>query len=117
MRRSYGDSVPLVPVVSAGELHIDMLNQRVRIGDRRVALTAVEQAILYLLASHAGETLDRETILDVVWGSDYLAESNVVDRHIRNLRLKLGENWRRPRYIATVAKRGYRFVSAAPESR
>jgi two-component system alkaline phosphatase synthesis response regulator PhoP len=117
MRRSYGDSIPLVPIVSAGELQIDMLNQRVRVGDRRVALTTVEQAILYLLASHAGETLDRETILDVVWGSDYVAESNVVDRHIRNLRLKLKENWRRPRYIATVAKRGYRFISTAPESR
>jgi two-component system alkaline phosphatase synthesis response regulator PhoP len=111
MRRAYGESIPLVPVVTMGELEIDMLNQRVRIGGRRIALTTAEQAILYLLASHAGQTVDRETILDVVWGSDYLAESNVVDTHVRNLRMKLKENWRKPRFIGTVAGRGYTFLS------
>jgi DNA-binding response OmpR family regulator len=45
-----------------------------------------------------------------LWGVDYAAERNVVDRHVRNLRAKLQNDWRRPRYIATIPNRGYRFV-------
>ena len=73
-------------------------------------LTALEQSLLYLLAANAGRLLTRDEILDYLWGADYVAESNVVDRHIRNLRAKLHDPSRRPRYIATVPGRGYRFM-------
>ncbi len=73
-------------------------------------LTALEQSLLYLLAANAGRLLTRDEILDHLWGTDYMAESNVVDRHIRNLRVKLRDDHRRPRYIATVAGHGYRFM-------
>ena len=63
-----------------------------------------------LLAANAGRLLTRDEILDQLWGSDYVAESNVVDRHIRNMRVKLQNNSTRPRYIATGPGRGYRFV-------
>jgi len=52
----------------------------------------------------------REEILDTLWGVDYVAESNVVDRQIRNLRARLQNDWREPRFIATVPGRGYRFL-------
>lgn len=39
----------------------------------------------------------------------------LVDRHIRNLRVKLQNGWRHPRYIATIAGRGYRFVPTVAE--
>jgi len=39
-----------------------------------------------------------------------VADSNVVERHVRNLRIKLQDDWRRPRYISTVPGRGYRFL-------
>jgi len=70
--------------------------------------------LLYLLASNPGKTLDREVILDALWGADYVAESNLVDRHVRNLRVKLKNNWRRPRFIATVPGKGYRFLASVP---
>ena len=54
--------------------------------------------------------LTRDAILDYLWGADYVAESNVVDRHIRNLRAKLQNDWRKPRFIATVPGRGYCFL-------
>ena len=57
--------------------------------------------------------LTRDEILDHLWGTDYLADSNVVDRHVRNLRAKLRDDWRRPRYVATVPGKGYRFLPAA----
>jgi len=45
--------------------------------------------------------------------SDFIAESNIVDRHIRVLRAKLQNDWRKPRYIATVPGRGYKFVATS----
>jgi DNA-binding response OmpR family regulator len=111
MRRSYGDDVAFIPVIKVAGLQIDLLNQRVKVGKLRPELTAIEQALLYLLASNPGQTLGREEILDALWGSDYVAGSNVVDRHVRNLRLKLKDHWRNPRFIGTVPGKGYRFLS------
>ena len=48
--------------------------------------------------------------LSAVWGTDFVAESNVVDRHIRSLRIKLQNGYRHPRFIATVPGKGYRFI-------
>jgi len=109
-RRAYGDSVPFAPVIKVAGLEIDLLEQRVRAGASDVRLTSLELALLYLLASNPGQTLARDDILDAVWGADYVAESNVVDRHIRNLRKKLRENGRHPRFIGTVPRKGYRFL-------
>ncbi|HEY8283555.1 MAG TPA: response regulator transcription factor [Chloroflexota bacterium] len=113
MRRSYRTAIPFTPTIQLGELEIDMLNRHVRVGARELHLTAAEQSLLYLLAANAGQLLSREEILDALWGEDYLADSNVVDRHIRNLRIKLQNGWRRPRYIATVRGAGYRFLPTA----
>jgi DNA-binding response OmpR family regulator len=62
---------------------------------------------LYLLAANAGRLVTREQIMDNLWGVDYAAESNVVDRHLRSLRIKLHYDWRRPRFIGTVPGLGY----------
>jgi DNA-binding response OmpR family regulator len=111
MRRSYGDSVAFIPVIRVAGLEVDLLNQQVKVGTRRPQMTAMEQALLYLLASNPGQTLGRDEILDALWGSDYVAGSNVVDRHVRNLRLKLNDSWRKPRFIGTVPGKGYRFLA------
>ncbi len=115
MRRTYRDAVVFTPVLRLGDLEIDILNRRVRAGDTELHLTSLEQSLLYLLAANAGRLLTRDEILDHLWGADYVAESNVVDRHIRNLRVKLQNHSRRPRYIATVPGRGYRFVPTAAD--
>jgi DNA-binding response OmpR family regulator len=110
MRRTYRDVAVFTPVLRLGDLEIDILNRRVRAGHSELHLTPLEQSLLYLLAANAGRVLTRDEILDHLWGADYVAESNVVDRHVRNLRIKLQNHSRRPRYIATVPRRGYRFL-------
>jgi two-component system, OmpR family, alkaline phosphatase synthesis response regulator PhoP len=110
MRRTYQTTIAFSPTIRLGELEIDILDRRVRAGESELHLTPLEQNLLYLLAANAGRLLTRDEILDALWGVDYLADSNVVDRHIRNLRAKLQNNWRRPRYIATIPGRGYRFI-------
>lgn len=116
MRRTYQATMTLSPVLRLGDLEIDILNRLVRVQGTALHLTAIEQSLLYLLAANAGRLLTRDDILDQLWGTDYMAESNVVDRHIRNLRIKLQNGWRKPRYIATVPGRGYRFVPTTADT-
>ena len=111
-RRALGEAVPFNPVQRLGELEIDILQRLVRAGTSELHLTGLEQSLLYLLAARAGRVVTRDEILDALWGVDYVAESNVVDRHIRNLRAKLQNDWRKPRFIATVPGKGYRFMPA-----
>ena len=116
-RRSYGAAVTLNPVLRFDELEIDILRRRVRVGSSELRLTGLEQSLLYLLAANADRVMTRDEILDALWGPDYTAESNVIDRHVRNLRVKLKNGWRTPRFIATVPGRGYRFQTKREASR
>ncbi|MCA1647323.1 MAG: response regulator transcription factor [Chloroflexi bacterium] len=111
VRRAYSDAVTFTPVIKFGGLEIDILNRTVRVGTTELYLSPLEQSMLYLLASNAGRVVTREEILDTLWGVDYVAESNVVDHQIRSLRARLQDNWRKPRFIATVPGRGYRFLA------
>jgi two-component system KDP operon response regulator KdpE len=110
IRRTHGNAGELVPRLRIGDLEIDVLNRKVLAGDHELHLTSLEQALLYLLAANAGSVLTREQILDALWGTDFVIESNVVDRHVRALRAKLQNDWHKPRYIETVPGSGYRFV-------
>jgi DNA-binding response OmpR family regulator len=113
-RRTYGQAVALRPVLRLGELELDILNRRVQVGSDELHLSALEQSLLYILAANAGRLITRDQIMDALWGADYVAESNVVDRHVRNLRIKLQDDWRNPRFIATIPGKGYRFIPAVP---
>ncbi len=112
VRRVHGGAGGVVPRLRIGDLEIDVLNRKVRAGESELHLTSLEQALLYLLAANAGTVLTREQILDALWGTDFVIESNVVDRHVRALRAKLQNDWHKPRYIETVPGAGYRFKTA-----
>jgi two-component system, OmpR family, alkaline phosphatase synthesis response regulator PhoP len=109
-RRASGTDRRIIPTITLGEMEIDIVNREVRAGDSVVHLSGIEQSLLYLLASRGGEVVTREEILDAIWGTDFVAESNIVDRHVRSLRIKLQNDYRHPRFIATVPGRGYRFI-------
>ncbi len=109
-RRTLGTDHPIVPTIRLGEMEIDIVNRQVRAGDSVVHLSGIEQSLLYLLASRGGRVVTRDEILDAIWGTDFMSESNIVDRHIRSLRIKLQNDYRKPRFIATVPGRGYRFI-------
>jgi two-component system, OmpR family, alkaline phosphatase synthesis response regulator PhoP len=109
-RRAFRTDRPMVPRVKVGEIEVDIVDREVRAGNSVVHLTGTEQSILYLLASGGGRVITRDEILDAVWGSDFVAESNVVDRHVRSLRVKLQDDYRHPQFIATVSGAGYRFI-------
>jgi DNA-binding response OmpR family regulator len=109
-RRASGTNRPVVPRITIGEIDIDIVNRQVHAGTSVVHLSGIEQSLLYLLASRAGRVVTRDEILDAIWGTDFVAESNIVDRHVRSLRIKLQNDYRRPRFIKTVPGAGYRFI-------
>ena len=109
-RRASGIDRPIVPTIRLGEMEIDIVNRVVRAGSSVIHLSPIEQSLLYLLASRGGRVISRDEILDGVWGTDFVAESNIVDHHIRSLRIKLQNDYRHPRFIATVPGKGYRFI-------
>lgn len=96
-----------VPVVSAGDLRIDLARRRVQRGRRMIDLTRREFDLLETLARNQGIVLSRERLLELVWGYDFEVNTNVVDVFVGYLRRKLEADGE-PRMIETV--RGIGFV-------
>ncbi|MGI6550292.1 MAG: winged helix-turn-helix domain-containing protein [Syntrophomonadales bacterium] len=79
------------------------------IKDRKLDLTPKEFDLLRILASSRGRVMTRETLLEKVWGYEFIGDTRTVDVHIRHLRMKLGDDSSAPQYIETVRGVGYRF--------
>ncbi len=80
------------------------------LGDEALALTTNEFELLWLLASHAGEVLSRDTILDRLRGIGYDGLDRSVDIRVSRLRRKLRDDRQRPFRIKTIRGKGYLFV-------
>ena len=96
--------------IRVGPLEIDLIRRQVNVDGISAQLTFVDLSVLYLLIANAGRVLTRDDVLNAVWGPDYEIESNVVDQYVHNLRSKLQDDWRQPRFIATLPGQGYRFL-------
>jgi PAS domain S-box-containing protein len=108
-RRVLADQVEVRPPLVLGELTINFVQRQVTVNGQPVSLSATEYKILYELASHAGMVLTHGQILQRVWGPEYSGETELVRSFIRNLRRKLGDEARNPRYIFTEPQVGYRM--------
>ncbi len=75
-----------------------------------ILLTAKVFDTLVYFVEHAGETLDKDVLLRSIW-PDVIVEENSLTQNVSTLRQMLGEARGENRYIATVARRGYRFVA------
>lgn len=93
----------------AGKLFIDRKRHRVLIGDREIELTPKEFDLLALLMTRRGQPVDRDTLLEQVWGYEFAGGTRTLDVHIRRLRQKLGDDPQQSKYIETVHGIGYRF--------
>jgi two-component system OmpR family response regulator len=93
--------------LEVGDLSLDLHTRVAQRGDRRTDLPPREFALLEYLMRHPGQVLGRQQILDAVWGSAFITESNVVDVYISYLRRRLDEPGE-PSAIETVRGAGYR---------
>jgi len=94
-----------------GDLIVDPLGHEVRIGDEAVELTPLEFDLLDTLSKSPSVVFTRSQLLEKVWGPTWFGDEHVVDVHIANLRRKLGDDGRNPRYIRTVRGVGYRMAA------
>jgi two-component system, OmpR family, KDP operon response regulator KdpE len=105
------------PVVSAGELTVDLARREVTLAGERISLTPTEFDILALLARNAGCVVTQRSILEAVWGSEFAEDRQTLRAHVSNLRRKI-ERQGGPRYVVTEPSVGFRFASptdAAPD--
>lgn len=93
-----------------GQLAIDFSGHEVRRAGKKVELSHKEFALLALLVKNKGKVMPRELLLEKIWGYDYFGETRTVDVHVRNLRMKLEDDDREPKYLQTVRGVGYKFV-------
>jgi DNA-binding response OmpR family regulator len=100
--------------LQVGALRLASGSQQVINGGRPVALSPKEFLLLRLLMENVGKVVHRDGIIDAVWGVDALPGSNVVDRQIRSLRSKLGQD--QAGCIETVVGRGYRMRDKEAEA-
>ena len=100
-------------VLVLGDLEVDVARHEARVAGDPVALTALEMRLLEALLLADGRVLDRDGLLDVLYGH---GEGDVTDRavdvYVKRLREKLGDDPAAPRYVATVRGVGYRAAGA-----
>lgn len=96
-------------MIRSGELTIDPLGHEVTLAGQTVNLSSKEFELLRVLATHPGQVLTREQLLNLVWGNDFFGDDRTVDVHIRWLREKIEADPGDPTYILTVRGAGYKF--------
>lgn len=109
LRRVHSDREPLREEMVYGDLVIDMTGHKVTIGGEEVDLTASEFKLLTTLARYPGRVYSRMELVEKVLGYDFEGYERTIDSHVKNLRAKLGDNPRSPRWLHTVHGVGYRF--------
>jgi two-component system response regulator MtrA len=91
-----------------GPLEVDLAGRTVARDGRDVPLTRTEFDLLAELARHPGQVLGRDTLLDRIWGYDYLGDSRLVDVAVQRLRAKVEADPSAPELILTVRGAGYK---------
>ena len=97
-----------------GPVSIDAAGRTAALDGRELGLTRTEFDLLLELARQPGRVLARETLLDHVWGYDFLGDSRLVDVAVGRLRAKLEADPANPTLIVTVRGAGYKAVRPDP---
>jgi two-component system response regulator RegX3 len=96
-------------VLEAGDVRLDVERHEVTIRDVPAVLPLKEFELLELLLANAGRVLTRDTLIDRVWGPDYVGDTKTLDVHIKRLRAKVEADPGNPSQIITIRGLGYKF--------
>ena len=92
-----------------GDLEINFTSRKVRVRDKEVILTSSEFDLLSNLSASAGKAFSRMELVERVLGYDFEGYERTIDSHIKNLRQKISDDPKNPKWIHTVHGVGYRF--------
>jgi two-component system response regulator RegX3 len=116
-----GSQAPVEPtserggVLEVGGVRVDPDRHRVFVRGQEVHLRRKEFELLVLLVENAGRVLTRDTLIDRVWGADYVGDTKTLDVHIKRLRTHVEADPSSPTIITTVRGVGYRFEIPADD--
>ncbi|NTU83413.1 MAG: response regulator [Chloroflexales bacterium] len=109
MRRTAGAAAGEQPVITVGDLRVDLARRQVFRGDEEVHLTPIEYRLLAMLVKNAGRVVTQRQLLQEVWGPEYTDAPHYLRVYMQHLRHKLEVDPTRPRYLLTEPGVGYRL--------
>jgi len=99
--------------LEVGDVSLDLDRHEVTIRGRDHNLPLKEFELLSLLLAYAGRVLTRETVIDRIWGRDYVGDGKTLDVHVKRLRAKVETDPSNPSRILTVRGVGYKYAQPA----
>jgi len=112
LRRRAGESVAAVvngEAMEVGDVALDPERHEVVIRGEAVSLPLKEFELLEILLANAGRVLPRDTLIDRVWGTDYVGDTKTLDVHVKRLRAKVEPDPSTPTRIVTIRGLGYKY--------
>jgi two-component system response regulator RegX3 len=103
------EDVLSLEAIAVGDVALDPDRHEVTIRGSAVSLPLKEFELLGILLENAGRVLTRETLIDRVWGSDYVGDTKTLDVHIKRLRAKVEAEPSNPTRIVTIRGLGYKY--------
>ena len=97
--------------LNIGDVTVDRDRHEVTIGGRLERLPLKEFEVLALLMENAGFVVTRQTLIDRVWGFDYVGNTKTLDVHIKRLRSRIERDPADPEHIVTIRGLGYKYVA------
>jgi DNA-binding response OmpR family regulator len=96
---------------TCGKLVIDFAQRAVFLGDTPIRLTPIEYNLLHLLIRNQGRVISHRTLLEKVWGEEYIEATDYLKVYIQRLREKIEDEPRKPRMLLSERGIGYKFQS------
>jgi two-component system alkaline phosphatase synthesis response regulator PhoP len=97
-------------ILTYQDITIDKEKYEVKKSGEKLSLTLKEFELLKMLVENKGKVLTRDTLLDRIWGYDYVGETRTVDVHIRHLRQKIHDEDESNQMIETIRGVGYKII-------
>ena len=96
-------------LLEVGNVSVNLSRHEVLVDDQQVMIPLKEFDLLVLLMENPNRVLTRDTIIDRIWGFDYVGDTKTLDVHIKRLRNKIEANHKDPKKIITVRGVGYKY--------
>ena len=111
IRRTYRDnnSLAQILIINNGDLEIDIEKMIIKKQGTPIVLTSNEFKILIALLTNPGQVFSREQLVNKAFGIDYDGFDRTVDTHIKNIRHKIEDDSKNPKYIISIYGMGYKF--------